>query len=383
MSSDPEGAGTAAPAQSDVSTGEGVGPSPKGDVGDKGRADRARERFRSLPTHTFGPASEEPYRRRTSDWVRVVVAVVALALLVAYHDNPSHANQDLFRFFNGLPDDLQPFFQTLYWAGTLWTVLVVAAAAFIGRRWRLARDLTIAGVLAAVAARAMAQLVDEQSLSKTFDEVTRLGQSPQFPLVRLAVVAAVVAAASPYVTRPTRRLGQLLVFALGVLGDVSGDGVSERHPRGAVPRVGRRRARAPRVRFAGRASDHASGGGVACGARCDGARRASGSDAADRRVAVPRAGRSRPVVGPCHRSRRGRQPVLRQVVAVRGLQGLRSAAVPDPRAGRGARGLHSCCSPSAQAVQVPDVIVAGTAGPGAALIVGRSSERPCPRRSEP
>ena len=63
-------------------------------------------------------------------------------------------------------------------------------------------------------ARAMAQLVDDQSLSKTFDEVTRLGQSPQFPLVRLAIVTAVVGAAAPYVTRPTRRLGQLLVLAL-------------------------------------------------------------------------------------------------------------------------------------------------------------------------
>ena len=94
-----------------------------------------------MPSHTFGPASEEPYRRRTSDWVRVVVAVVALALLVAYHDNPCNANQDLFRFFNGLPDDLQPLFQTLYWAGTLWMVLILAAAALIARRWRLARDL--------------------------------------------------------------------------------------------------------------------------------------------------------------------------------------------------------------------------------------------------
>ena len=60
----------------------------------------------------------------------------------------------------------------------------------------------------------MGQLVDDQSLSKTFDEVTRLGQSPQFPLVRLAIVAAVVGVASPYVTRPTCRLGQLLVIAL-------------------------------------------------------------------------------------------------------------------------------------------------------------------------
>ena len=214
MSSDPGDAGPAVGAPSDVSAGAGAAPSPKSDRGVKGRADRAGERLRALPTGTFGPASEEPYRRRTSDWVRVVVAVVALVLLVAYHDNPSHANQDLFRFLNRLPNELKPFFQTLYWAGTLWGVLVVAAAAFIGRRWRLARDLTIAGLLAAVAARAMARLVDEQSLSKTFDEVTRLGQSPQFPLVRLAIVTAVISAAAPYVTRPTRRLGELLLVAL-------------------------------------------------------------------------------------------------------------------------------------------------------------------------
>ena len=130
----------------------------------KSRGGRAGERVRALPTRTFGPASEEPYRRRTSDWVRVVVAVVAIALLVAYHDNPSNANQDLFRFFNGLPNDLQPVFQTLYWAGTLWIVLVVAAAALIARRWRLARDLTIAGLLAWVSARALGLFVDKQGL---------------------------------------------------------------------------------------------------------------------------------------------------------------------------------------------------------------------------
>ena len=111
-----------------------------------------------------------------------------------------------------------------------------------------------------------------------------------------------------------------------VLGDVSGNGVSERHPRSAVPGVGRRRAGTSRVRLAGRASDNATGRGIACGARGDGARRASGSDTTDRRVALPRAGRSGPVVDPCHRSRRGRQPVPREVVAVRGLQGLRSAS---------------------------------------------------------
>ncbi len=182
----------------------------------KSRGGRAGERARALPSRTFGPASEEPYRRRASDWVRVVVAVVAIALLVAYHDSPSNANQDLFRFFNGLSNDLKPVFQTLYWVGTFWAVLVVAAAALIARRWRLARDLTIAAVVAWVLARALGLFVDNAGLSDVFDAVTRLDKSPAFPLVRLAIVAAVVCAATPYVTRPTRRLGQFLVFALAV-----------------------------------------------------------------------------------------------------------------------------------------------------------------------
>ena len=88
MSSGPVDTGAAAPGQSDVGSGAGVSESPKG-RGVKGRADRVGERFRGLPSHTFGPASEKPYRRRTSDGVRVAVAVVALVLLVAYHDNPS------------------------------------------------------------------------------------------------------------------------------------------------------------------------------------------------------------------------------------------------------------------------------------------------------
>jgi undecaprenyl-diphosphatase len=173
-------------------------------------------RVKEMPRRTFGPASEEPYRRRTSDWVRVVVATVAVALLVAYHDNPSAADRDLFRFFNGLPDQLQPLFDALYWAGTLWTVLILAAAALVARRMRLARDLFLAGLLAGVVAGVMTNVIDAQDLSKVFDEVTRLGNSPTFPLVRLAIVTAVVSAAAPYVTRPTRRLGQLLVFVLAL-----------------------------------------------------------------------------------------------------------------------------------------------------------------------
>jgi glycosyltransferase 2 family protein len=185
--------------------------------GDKSNAShRVAIRIRSLPRHTFGPASEEPYRRRESDLVRVAVAIVAVALLIAGHDNPTMAERNLFRFFNDLPDQLQPLFNAFYWAGTLWTVLVLAAAALIARRWRLARDLILAGLVAGLTAGVIANVVDAQRLSGIFDEVTRLGNAPTFPLIRLAIVAAVVSGAAPYVTRPTRRLGRLLVLVLAL-----------------------------------------------------------------------------------------------------------------------------------------------------------------------
>ena len=199
-------------------------PASPGGGADEGRAGRVAERVRGLPTRTFGPASEEPYRRRTSDCVRVVVAVAAIVVLVAYHDNPSDANLDLFRFFNGLPDDLRPLFQTLYWAGTLWGALVVAAAALIARRWRLARDLTIAGLLAFVATRALGLFVADKGLSDVFDAVVRLDKSPAFPLVRLAIVAAVVSAAVPYVAAPDAPRGAAPRFALAVSGMYLGTG---------------------------------------------------------------------------------------------------------------------------------------------------------------
>ena len=338
-----------------MSTGAGVSASPKGDAGVKGRADRAGERFRGLPTHTFGPASEEPYRRRTSDWVRVVVAVVAprVARRVPRQSEPRES---------GPVPVLQRPSRTICSpssrrctgrgrSGPCWwsprrvhrPSLAVGSrshdrrAARRGRRpgrWR--------------------QFVDEQVAV----EDLRRGHAPrpshpQFPLVRLAVVAAVVAAASPYVTRPTRRLGPVVRVRARVLGDVSGDGVSERHPRGAVPRVGRRGARASRVRLAGRAPDHAQ---VAASlAELGVTARDVHLDPTQPTgcVPVPRAGRSGPVVGPGHRSRRGRQPVLREAVALRGLQGLRSAAVPDPRAGRRARGLHPAARRARQGSRFP------------------------------
>jgi len=149
-----------------------------------------------------------------------VVAVVVLVAMGRHAGNVSDVERNLFQLLNSLPGGLQSLFRLAYSLGQLWAVGLVVAAALIGRRWRLARDLLASGVLAWAAGRILGALVVQHAgLADSIDAVTRAGKSPSFPLVRLAVVVAIVAAASPYLTRLTRRVGMMLwiVLALAAL----------------------------------------------------------------------------------------------------------------------------------------------------------------------
>ena len=346
---------------------------PSGGVSAGGARDRVRSGSRRA-----GPGPSDPdvrsgvggaVRRRTSDWVRVVVAVAAITLLVAYHDNPSDANLDLFRFFNGLPDDLRPLFQTLYWAGTLWGVG--------GRRgrtdrasygWRAIDDRRAARCVA----RALGLFVADQGLSQTSStRWTRLDKSPALPVGTLAIVAAIIGAAVPLCDAPdTTRWGgargraglSAMYLGTGYPSDVL-----------AALFLGWGVAALVHLVFGspGGRPTTAPGGGVTGGDRCGG-EGCPFFPRTDRLSRCSSRATTAAPVGTGHRPRRGRQSVLRQVVALAGVQGFRFPAVPDPRAGRRARGVHPCCSRSGRG-SGSEVVVAGTAGPGAALRVAGPS----------
>lgn len=177
----------------------------------------ARARVASLGAGTFGPASEEPFRRRPRDAVRFGIALVVVVSLARHVGDVTTTERSVFQFFNSLPSGLESLFTTLYRLGALWAVGLVVAAALLARRWRLARDLALSGGLAWGIARAVGVfVVEDRNVGKTFDVITRAGDTPDFPLVRLAVVVAIIAAASPYVARPTRRIGAVTVAGLGL-----------------------------------------------------------------------------------------------------------------------------------------------------------------------
>ena len=162
----------------------------------------------------FRRAGEGDLRRRTSDWVRVAIALVLLAIAANHAGTVTASERALFDLFNTLPVALTPLFRGLYRIGALWAVGLVAVAALVGRRWRLARDLLLAGLLAWAIARAVDGIVDAHSvISSSVRTAANIGDSPSFPSVRLAIIVAVITAASPYVTRPTRMIGWVFVGA--------------------------------------------------------------------------------------------------------------------------------------------------------------------------
>ena len=119
----------------------------------------AEGRVATFRGRAFGPASEHPYRRRTSDRIRLVIAIVLMALVIAHQGHENTSEDSLFQLINGLPDALAPLFEFLYRFGALWALGLVVVAALVARRWRLARDMAIAGLAAWFSARLIGLVV--------------------------------------------------------------------------------------------------------------------------------------------------------------------------------------------------------------------------------
>jgi undecaprenyl-diphosphatase len=161
----------------------------------------------------FARASEEPYRRRTSDAIRLVVATAGVSWLSRNSGHNSDLALAVFHALNGLPGSMRPLFEVLYRAAALWAVALVVAAALATRRWRLARDLLLAGLLGWAAARGLGLLL-ANGFRPSLRAIVRSRTTPGFPNVQLSLLVAVVSAASPYLTRRVRWFGFVLVALL-------------------------------------------------------------------------------------------------------------------------------------------------------------------------
>ena len=178
---------------------------------------RMRALLRDLRQRARSRVPDGVARRRPGDAVRVVLALAVLVAAQLPRLPPDVGRAGPRRLASRLsPTTPRPSCSCFYDLLSLWAVALVATALLFLRRWRLARDLALAALVAWVGGRLLAFVVRRTDFAGAFELTFDLTDAPRFPLVRVGVAVAVVTVASPYLARPTRRIGQGLVLALGL-----------------------------------------------------------------------------------------------------------------------------------------------------------------------
>ncbi|HET7846258.1 MAG TPA: lysylphosphatidylglycerol synthase domain-containing protein, partial [Acidimicrobiia bacterium] len=164
----------------------------------------------------FVASAGQPRVRRPRD---IVIAVVGLLLIiwvvVTLDSNPSW---DL--AFTALVQSSPEWVASLLSVGyalSLVYALVVIGAVIAGGRERRAtlRDLTIVALVAMVLTVILSLWVNG-SWPYVFPEVDLQDPTPRFPVMRMAVVTAILVVVSPHVARPLRRFGWLAIATAGI-----------------------------------------------------------------------------------------------------------------------------------------------------------------------
>jgi glycosyltransferase 2 family protein len=159
--------------------------------------------------------------RHPGDVVRLVLglAVLAGSAALVQRDRVGVLETNLFRLVNDLPAALYPLLWAVMQTGNLIAVPVIAAAAALTRRFRLALNLALAGGAAWLLARAVKQAVERGRPPSLLHEVHVRGPAATglgYVSGHAAVAVALAAVASPYLGRRMRRLAWALAAAVCV-----------------------------------------------------------------------------------------------------------------------------------------------------------------------
>lgn len=166
-----------------------------------------------------GAPRDQP-QRHAGDLVRagLGLALLGIGFLIAQRGEISLLERDAFRIVNDLPSVVLPVVWAVMQLGNVVAVPTLAGVALLTRRFRLARDLAVSGVLAYLAADLVKSVVQRERpiglpVGEVLNEqVTGLG----FISGHSAVAAALATAAAPYLARRQRRLVWALAWSVGL-----------------------------------------------------------------------------------------------------------------------------------------------------------------------
>ncbi|HEX4256887.1 MAG TPA: lysylphosphatidylglycerol synthase transmembrane domain-containing protein [Streptosporangiaceae bacterium] len=171
----------------------------------------------------FAPVGDGQRRRRGTDGVRLAASLLALiaCVLVIHYD--SRIDRAIAQVLHPPPRSITWLVTVVYQAGSAGVVIVLIALALLARRWVVARDIALSAAGAAAVSGILVILLGSHGGRPAGIVVS--GYYLSFPVLRIALFAAVAVAALPYLARGAQRLIETFIALVALASAVGGHGL--------------------------------------------------------------------------------------------------------------------------------------------------------------
>ncbi len=171
----------------------------------------------------FAPIGDGQRRRRGTDGLRLVGTILALVCCVLIIRYDSRIDRAITQVINPPPRSITWLVTVVYDAGTFGVTIVLVGLALVARRWVIARDIALSVAVAAAVSGILILLLGSSGGRPSGIEIH--GYSATFPVLQIALFAAVTTAMLPYLARGLQRLIELFVVLVALASAVGGHGL--------------------------------------------------------------------------------------------------------------------------------------------------------------
>jgi len=182
-----------------------------------------RSLVRDWRSALLAPAGDGRRRRRGTDGMRLAAAVVALVccLLIIHYD--SRIDRAIVAVIHPPPWSITWLVTVVYQAGSFGVVIVLVGLALLARRWEIARDIGLSAVGAAAVTGLLILWLGSHGGRPGGVVIGDYNLS--FPVLRIALFAAVATAALPYLARGLQVIVEIFVTLVALATAVGGHGL--------------------------------------------------------------------------------------------------------------------------------------------------------------
>ena len=171
----------------------------------------------------FAPVGDGQRRRRGTDGLRLVGAILALVCCVLIIRYDSRIDRAITQVIHPPPRSITWLVTVVYDAGAFGVTIILVGLALVARRWVIARDIALSAAVAAAVGGVLILLLGSSGGRSSGIEIR--GYSVTFPVLQIALFAAVTTAVLPYLARGLQRLIEVFVVLVALASAVGGHGL--------------------------------------------------------------------------------------------------------------------------------------------------------------